>query len=42
MHSKSFPYLVNFGGWVIDLFGEWLPSIKNLFNETKELIKQTT
>ena len=42
MHSKSFPYLINFGGWVIDLFAEWLPSIKNLFNETKEFIKQTT
>jgi membrane protein required for colicin V production len=38
--SKSFSYLINFGGWVIDLFGEWLPAIKNLFNDTRGFIKQ--
>ena len=38
--SKSFSYLINFGGWVIDLFGERLPAIKNLFNDTRDFIKQ--
>jgi len=42
IHSKSYTYLINFGGWVIDLFAEWLPSVKNLFNDTKEFIQQKT
>lgn len=42
IHSKSYTYLINFGGWVIDFFAEWLPSVKNLFNDTKELIQQKT
>ena len=40
IHSKSYTYLIDFGGWVIDLFAEWLPAIKNLFNDTKEFIQQ--
>jgi membrane protein required for colicin V production len=40
IHSKSYTYLIHFGGWVIDLFAEWLPAIKNLFNDTKEFIQQ--
>jgi membrane protein required for colicin V production len=40
IHSKSYTYMINFGGWVIDLFAEWLPAIKNLFNDTKEFIQQ--
>ena len=40
--SKSYTYLISFGGWVIDFFAEWLPSVKNLFNETKEFIQQKT
>ena len=39
-HSTSFIYLINFGGWVIDFFAEWLPALKNLFNNTKEFIQQ--
>jgi len=42
IHSKSYTYLINFGGWVIDFFAEWLPTIKNLFNDTKEFIQQKT
>lgn len=42
IHSKSYTYLINFGGWVIDFFAEWLPSVKNLFNDTKEFIQQKT
>jgi len=42
IHSKSYTYIINFGGWVIDFFAEWLPTIKNLFNDTKEFIKQKT
>lgn len=42
IHSKSYTYLINFGGWVIDFFAEWLPAIKNLFNDTKEFIQQKT
>ncbi len=40
--SKSYIYLINFGGWVIDFFAEWLPAVKNLFNDTKEFIQQKT
>ena len=40
IHSKSYTYMIDFGGWVIDLFAEWLPAIKNLFNDTKEFIQQ--
>jgi membrane protein required for colicin V production len=42
IHSKSYTYLINFGGWVIDFFAEWLPAVKNLFNNTKEFIQQKT
>lgn len=40
IHSKSYVYLIDFGGWVIDFFAEWLPAVKNLFNDTKEFIQQ--
>ena len=42
IHSKSYTYLINFGGWVIDFFAEWLPAVKNLFNDTKDFIQQKT
>lgn len=42
IHSKSYTYLINYGGWVIDVFAEWLPAVKNLFNDTKEFIQQKT
>lgn len=40
IHSKSYTYLITFGGWVIDFFAEWLPAVKNLFNSTKEFLQQ--
>ena len=42
IHSKSYIYLIDFGGWVIDFFAEWLPADKNLFNDTKAFIQQKT
>ena len=42
INSKSYTYIINFGGWVIDFFAEWLPAVKNLFNDTKEFIQQKT
>jgi hypothetical protein len=42
IHSKSYIYLIDFGGWVIDFFAEWLPAVKNLFNDTKAFIQQKT
>ena len=38
--SKSLNYLSNFGKWVIDVFSEWLPALKNLFSDTKKIIQQ--
>lgn len=38
--AKSYVYLIDFGGWVIDFFAEWLPAVKNLFNDTKDFIQQ--
>lgn len=42
IHSKSYIYLIDFGGWVIDFFAEWLPAVKNLFKDTKDFIQQKT
>lgn len=39
-HSKSSDCLLTYGKWVVEMFGEWVPSIKNLFNDAKEIIKQ--
>jgi membrane protein required for colicin V production len=38
--SKSLGYLLKYGNWVVEMFSEWLPAIKNLFNDTKDLIQQ--
>ena len=38
--SKSLSYLMGYGQWLVLHFSEWLPALKNLFNETKDIIKQ--
>lgn len=39
-NSKSLDYLLTYGKWVVEIFSEWLPAIKNLFNDAKEIIKK--
>ncbi len=38
--SKTFSYLDSYGRWLVARFSDWIPAIKNLFNETKEAIQQ--
>ena len=38
--SISMRYLLKLGNWVILNFSEWLPAMKNLFNQTKSILKQ--
>lgn len=38
--SLSMRYLLKLGNWVILNFGEWLPAMKNLFNQAQSIIKQ--
>ena len=38
--SKSFSYLMRYGHWLVSHFSEWLPALKNLFNDIKESVKK--
>ena len=38
--SKSYDYLLRFGKWFIEQCSEWMPAIKNLFNDTKSAIQE--
>ena len=38
--SRTFDYLWRYGKWIVNLFSEWLPALKNLFNDAKEIIQQ--
>ena len=38
--SRTFTYLINYGQWLVEQFSDWLPALKNLFNETRGMIKQ--
>lgn len=38
--SKTGQYLVPFGNWTITHFTNWLPEMKNLFNNSSEFIQQ--
>ena len=38
--SKSFSYLIQYGHWLVSHFSEWLPALKNLFNDIKESVKK--
>jgi membrane protein required for colicin V production len=38
--SISMRYLLKLGNWVILNFSEWLPAMKNLFNQTQSILKQ--
>ncbi len=38
--SKSLSYLMKYGQWLVSHFSEWMPALKNLFNDAKGVIKQ--
>lgn len=38
--SRTYGYILRFGKGLIQRFSEWMPAIKNLFNDTKDAIKQ--
>lgn len=38
--SRSYSYLMKYGHWLVAHFSEWMPALKNLFNDAKGLIKQ--
>lgn len=38
--SKSISYLMKYGHWMVANFSEWMPALKNLFNDAKAVIKQ--
>ena len=38
--SKSFSYLMRYGQWLVSQFSEWLPALKNLFNDIRESVKK--
>jgi hypothetical protein len=37
--SMVAPILVQWGAWVVEVFAEWIPELKNLFNQTVNFIK---
>jgi membrane protein required for colicin V production len=39
--SRVGNYIVPFGNWIVFHFSDWFPEIKNLFNNSKELIQQS-
>lgn len=41
-NSKTGQYLVSFGNWTIIHFTNWLPEMKNLFNNSNEFIQQNS
>ena len=38
--SRTFTYLINYGQWLVSQFSEWLPALKNLFNDIKGSVKK--
>jgi membrane protein required for colicin V production len=38
--SRSLSYLLKYGHWMVSHFSEWMPALKNLFNDAKGVIKQ--
>jgi membrane protein required for colicin V production len=38
--SKSFSYLMRYGQWLVSQFSEWLPALKNLFNDIRDSVKK--
>ena len=38
--SKSLSYLIKYGHWLVAHFSEWMPALKNLFNDARGMIKQ--
>jgi len=40
--SKTFTYLINYGQWLVAHFSEWLPALKNLFNDAGAFIEKNS
>jgi membrane protein required for colicin V production len=40
IESKSFSYLIKYGQWLVSQFSEWLPALKNLFNDISRSVKK--
>ncbi len=40
--SVTYPHLMTSGRWLVDQFADWMPALKNLFNDTKEMIRQVS
>lgn len=38
--SKSLNYLMAYGQWLVSHFSEWLPALKNLFNDVRVSVKK--
>jgi membrane protein required for colicin V production len=38
--SRSASYLMQYGHWLVSHFSEWMPALKNLFNDARGLVKQ--
>ena len=38
--SKSLSYLLHYGQWMVSQFSEWLPALKNLFNDVRSSVKK--
>jgi membrane protein required for colicin V production len=38
--SKSLNSLMKYGHWLVSHFSDWMPALKNLFNDAKGMIKQ--
>jgi len=38
--SKSLNYMMGYGQWLVSHFSEWLPALKNLFNEARIIVNK--
>jgi membrane protein required for colicin V production len=38
--SKSLNYMMGYGQWLVSHFSEWLPALKNLFNEARVIVNK--
>ena len=38
--SRSASYLMKYGHWMVSHFSDWMPALKNLFNDARGLVKQ--
>lgn len=38
--SRSLNYMMGYGQWLVSHFSEWLPALKNLFNEARVIVNK--